>query len=103
MAKVTTYIGLGSNLGDRKANILRAVTMLSEARNIRLKSISTLLETDPIGLKDQPRFMNCVTELETTLDPLVLQGTCTEIEQRLGRVRHRRWGPRTIDLDILLY
>ena len=103
MDEVTAYIGLGSNLGDRKQNILRALTMLSEACGIKLKAVSTFLETDPIGLKDQPRYINCVAAVTTALDPSRLHNTCMTIEERLGRVRAQRWASRTIDLDILLY
>jgi 2-amino-4-hydroxy-6-hydroxymethyldihydropteridine diphosphokinase len=103
MGQVTAYIGLGSNLDDRKQNILRALSMLSNSRGISRKAVSTFLETDPIGLKDQPSYINCVAEIATELDPQRLQGVCLDIEQRLGRVRVMRWGPRTIDLDILIY
>lgn len=103
MDKITSYIGLGSNLGDRKSTILRALEMLSGSKGIRLGTVSTLLETEPIGLRDQPRYMNCVAEIKTSLEPKALQDTCLQIEQRLGRVRASRWAPRTIDLDILLY
>ncbi len=103
MDEVTAYIGLGSNVGDRKQNILRALSMLSDARGVRLGSVSTFLETDPIGLKDQPRYLNCVAAVATQLDPSLLHEACLNIEKRLGRVRAQRWAPRTIDLDILLY
>jgi 2-amino-4-hydroxy-6-hydroxymethyldihydropteridine diphosphokinase len=103
MDEVTAYIGLGSNLGDRKQNILRALSMLSDSRGVQLGSVSTFLETDPIGLKDQPRYLNCVAAVTTELDPSLLHEACLNIEKRLGRVRAQRWAPRTIDLDILLY
>ena len=97
------YVGLGSNLGDRKENILRALAMLSDTAGLRVRSVSTFLETEPLGIKDQPSFINCVAEISTGLDPFRLHEACVDIENRLGRVRVRRWGPRTIDLDILLY
>ena len=103
MEEVTAYIGLGSNLGDRWKNIQTALEALSGWRGIRLRKVSTLLETDPIGFKDQPRFMNCVAELQTSLEPGALHEACLAVERRMGRVRVQRWGPRTIDLDILLY
>jgi 2-amino-4-hydroxy-6-hydroxymethyldihydropteridine diphosphokinase len=103
MGEITAYIGLGSNLGDRKQMILRALEMLSGSRGICRKSVSTFLETEPIGIKDQPRYVNCVTEIATTLSPDRLHKVCLHIEERLGRVRAKRWAPRTIDLDILLY
>jgi 2-amino-4-hydroxy-6-hydroxymethyldihydropteridine diphosphokinase len=103
MDEVTAYIGLGSNLGDRKQSILRALAMLTETSGVKLNGVSTFLETDPIGLKDQPRYINCVVAVTTKLDPSVLHRACLEIEKRLGRVRAQRWAPRKIDLDILLY
>jgi 2-amino-4-hydroxy-6-hydroxymethyldihydropteridine diphosphokinase len=91
------YVGLGANLGDREGTIREAVRRLGPAR------ISTLRETDPVGVVDQPRFLNGVAELETELRPRALLDRLLEIERELGRVRGERWGPRTIDLDLLLY
>ena len=103
-APTRAYIGLGSNLGDRKANILRAIEMLNQHQAIHLRQVSTLLETRPVGpIRDQPAFVNGVAVLETTLRPLPLLEVLLSVEQRLGRVRQERWGPRIIDLDILLY
>jgi len=100
----TVVIGLGSNLGDRQANIQRAIAMLKQQPTIHILEVSTLIETQPVGpVQDQPAFMNGVLALETTLKPLELLDTLLSVEQRLGRVRKERWGPRIIDLDILLY
>jgi 2-amino-4-hydroxy-6-hydroxymethyldihydropteridine diphosphokinase len=92
------FVGLGSNLGDREATIRSAVAQLDVAR------VSTLRETDPVGLLDQPRFLNGVAELETELPPRALLERLLEVERSLGRTREGpRFGPRTIDLDLLLY
>jgi 2-amino-4-hydroxy-6-hydroxymethyldihydropteridine diphosphokinase len=103
MGPVTAFIGLGTNLGDRKQNILRALAALAASRGVQLQRVSTFLETAPVGLKDQPMYLNCVAEIKTTLDPDQLLKTCLAIETRMGRVRTQRWAPRIIDLDILLY
>jgi len=94
---VFAYIGLGSNLGDRRAMIAGALERL------RPRRVSSILETDPVGLVDQPPFLNAVAEIETTLRPQDLLGRLQDIERGLGRVRGERWGPRTLDLDLLLY
>jgi 2-amino-4-hydroxy-6-hydroxymethyldihydropteridine diphosphokinase len=101
---VTAFIGLGSNLGDRESNIFRAIDLLRQERGIAVVRVSTLVETRPVGpIQDQPPFINGVIAVETTLKPLQLLDSLLSIEQRLGRIRKERWGPRTIDLDILLY
>ena len=93
------YIGLGANLGDRGATIRRAVELLPD-----LVAVSTLIETDPVGYLDQPRFLNGVAALETELPPRELLERLLRIERTLGRTREGpRFGPRTIDLDLLLY
>jgi 2-amino-4-hydroxy-6-hydroxymethyldihydropteridine diphosphokinase len=91
------YIGLGSNLGDRQAMILGALARLKPRR------VSAIVETDPWGRADQPRYLNAIAELETQLGPVELLHHLLEVERELGRVRMERWGPRTIDLDLLLY
>jgi 2-amino-4-hydroxy-6-hydroxymethyldihydropteridine diphosphokinase len=91
------YVGLGSNLGDRRAMIAGALERL------RPRRVSSILETEPWGRTDQPRFLNAVAELETGLDPAALLDRLLEVERELGRVRLERWGPRTIDLDLLLH
>jgi len=92
------YVGLGANLGDREATIRAAVAALPG-----VSAVSTLRETDPVGFTDQPRFLNGVAALETELAPRELLDVLLEVERRLGRERRERWGPRTIDLDLLLY
>jgi 2-amino-4-hydroxy-6-hydroxymethyldihydropteridine diphosphokinase len=96
------YIGLGSNLGDREENLRAALERLAELGALRVSSVR---ETDPVGFTDQPRFVNAVAQLETDLGAGALLGRLLEIERELGRDRSReeRWGPRMIDLDLLLY
>ena len=97
-------IGLGSNLGDRKEYIKRALGSLAAHAEIEVVRCSSLLETEPWGVADQPRFINAVAELLTTLGPRALLDHLKKIEADLGR-KHRdlRWGPREIDLDILFF
>lgn len=94
------YIGLGSNLGDKKANCRKAIEILAES--CRVVRTSALYCTEPIGNTDQDDFVNAVVEIETGLSPEALLDQCRSIEEELGRVRTVRWGPRTIDVDILL-
>ncbi|MGD0885037.1 MAG: 2-amino-4-hydroxy-6-hydroxymethyldihydropteridine diphosphokinase [Thermodesulfovibrionales bacterium] len=96
------YIGIGSNLGNREKNILRAVAVLSEA-GIVIKERSSLHETEPWGIKDQPKFLNMVLEGETDKEPAQLLEMLKKIERAIGREDTYRWGPRIIDLDILFY
>ncbi len=96
------YIGLGSNLGDRAAHIQTAIDLLQEMGTVILKC-SKIIETDPVGGPAQNKFLNAVVKIETPLSPFKLLSQCQRIEQRLGRVRDIHHGPRTIDLDILLY
>ncbi|OGR90047.1 MAG: 2-amino-4-hydroxy-6-hydroxymethyldihydropteridine diphosphokinase [Elusimicrobia bacterium RIFCSPLOWO2_01_FULL_59_12] len=99
---VVCYIGLGANLGDREENIRRALELLRETPNVRVVRVSTLEETVPFG-PVQPAYLNGVAAIETALEPLELLDRLQAIEARLGRARAERWGPRTIDLDILYY
>ena len=92
------YVGLGANLGDREETIRAAVAELPD-----VVAVSPLRETDPVGVTDQPQFLNGVAALETELAPRELLDVLLAIERRLGRERRERWGPRTIDLDLLLY
>jgi 2-amino-4-hydroxy-6-hydroxymethyldihydropteridine diphosphokinase len=92
------YVGLGANLGDREAAILRAVELIGAVR------LSPIVETEPWGYVDQPRFLNAVAEVETELGARELLARLLDVERQLGRVRTGpRFGPRTIDLDLLLY
>ncbi len=96
------YLGLGSNLGDREAALRVAIHAL-DAGGVRVLRRSSVYETDPIGLRDQPRFLNLVLEAETALSPDDLLALIQRIEASLGRTREVRWGPRTVDIDILLF
>lgn len=100
--KKRVYLGLGSNLGDRRAHIERALELLSES-GINLTRVSSLYRSEPVDVTAQPWFLNCVAETETELMPLQLLRRLKRIEACLGRRRGRRRGPRTIDIDILLY
>jgi 2-amino-4-hydroxy-6-hydroxymethyldihydropteridine diphosphokinase len=101
---VTSYIGLGSNLGDREAFLRRAVDLLRAEPEIDVTAVSSVRETDPVGLVDQPRFLNAVARIETDLAPQELLDRMLAAERELGRRRDGpRFGPRTIDLDLLLY
>lgn len=103
MNEVTAYLGLGTNLGSRWANLREALRLLASGTGLRLARCSQVYETEPWGLADQPRYLNCVAEVATTLEPEPLLTMCKEAEGRLGRVPGPRWGPRLIDVDILLY
>jgi 2-amino-4-hydroxy-6-hydroxymethyldihydropteridine diphosphokinase len=98
------YIGLGSNLGDREESLRRALAMLGDSARVRLGRCAGLYETEPVGLEDQPWFLNTVVEIETSFTPEELLAYCRAIEAGLGRrATGRRGGPRQIDLDILFY
>ncbi|MHC4432726.1 MAG: 2-amino-4-hydroxy-6-hydroxymethyldihydropteridine diphosphokinase, partial [Planctomycetota bacterium] len=103
MAQTRAHIGLGSNLGDRKGYIDSALKMLASSGQIELGPASEMIETEPLGKVDQPRYLNGVAELKTTLGARDLYETLAGIETSLGRVRQARWAARTIDLDLLLY
>ncbi|HZA61074.1 MAG TPA: 2-amino-4-hydroxy-6-hydroxymethyldihydropteridine diphosphokinase [Actinomycetota bacterium] len=96
------YLGLGSNLGDRLANLTTAVSLLGE-RGIRLRRSSRVYETEPVGGPPQPDFLNAVIEVETGGDARGLLDACLGVEGDMGRVRGERWGPRIIDIDILTF
>jgi 2-amino-4-hydroxy-6-hydroxymethyldihydropteridine diphosphokinase len=98
---VLAYIGLGTNLGEREVNLRRALERLEELGQVR---VSSFRETDPVGVTDQPRFLNAAAELATDLTARELLDRLLEIERELGRERatETRWGPRVIDLDLLL-
>jgi len=100
---VEAYIGLGSNLGDRLANLRAAVRRLRGTAGLEVTRCSGVYETLPWGAEDQPTFLNAVVEVSTCLGPHTLLHVCLEIECGLGRQRDVRWGPRLIDLDVLLY
>ena len=97
------YISIGSNLGDREKYCQRAIEKVGQLPTTKLLKISSLIETDPVGKTDQPQFINGVIKIETKLSPHELLENLQKIENDLGRVRDEKWGPRTIDLDILFY
>ena len=103
MNEVIAYLGLGTNLGDRWANLHEALRLLEVCPGLSLARCSQVYETEPWGVTGQPRFLNCVAEVEASLEPEPLLARCKEIEEHIGRVPGPRWGPRLIDVDILIY
>lgn len=99
---IEAFIGVGSNLGDRKANLLDAVERLSSSE-VSVGAISSVYESAAILVTDQPDFLNIVVKVTTTISPEALLSRCLAVEEQMGRVRHQRWGSRNIDLDLLLY
>jgi 2-amino-4-hydroxy-6-hydroxymethyldihydropteridine diphosphokinase len=99
------YVGVGANLGDREGTIRAALAALDARPDVAVVAVSTLRETDPVGYLDQPRFLNGAAALETELGPRELLDALLEVERELGRVRGEgpRFGPRPIDLDLLLH
>lgn len=98
------YVALGSNLGDREATLRGAAERLGAVEGVRVVGVSELRETDPVGMVEQPRFLNGAVALDTDLSPRDLLDVLLGIERELGRVRDgARWGPRTLDLDLLVY
>jgi 2-amino-4-hydroxy-6-hydroxymethyldihydropteridine diphosphokinase len=98
------YVGLGANIGDRERTLREAVDALGAEEGIEVAAVSTLRETDPVGVGEQPRFLNGVAALETSLGARELLDRLLAVEQRFGRVRvPGEHGPRTLDLDLLLY
>jgi 2-amino-4-hydroxy-6-hydroxymethyldihydropteridine diphosphokinase len=100
---VTAYLGIGSNLGEREANINKALVELVRTGACRLTKVSSIYETEPVGIKEQPDFLNAAVEIETDLRPKDLLVTLREVERKTGREKTFKWGPRIIDIDILLY
>ncbi|MEM6900646.1 MAG: 2-amino-4-hydroxy-6-hydroxymethyldihydropteridine diphosphokinase [Pseudomonadota bacterium] len=96
-------IALGSNLGDSRALLLKAIQLLAKHEAVDLKSVSRIYRTPAWGLTDQPDFLNACLTIDTKLEAPGLLNLCQQIEQRLGRTRDVKWGPRTIDIDILWY
>jgi 2-amino-4-hydroxy-6-hydroxymethyldihydropteridine diphosphokinase len=97
----TIYLALGSNLGDRRAHLAEAVARLGE--QLVVEALSSLYETEPAYVEDQPRFLNAALRGRTTLDPEALLGFAKRVESELGRVAGQRFGPRVVDIDLLLY
>jgi len=102
MALVTSYLSLGSNLGDRAANLRGAISALAEA-GVSVNKVSSFYETEPVDYLDQPWFLNCVVEAETSLAPMDLLHALRKIESQLGSKKEFAKGPRLLDMDILLY
>lgn len=100
---VKAFLGLGSNIGERKEQLQEAVNILDSIEGIEVTQVSDIYETEPVGYIEQPNFLNLCIEIETTLDPQSLLTCCLKTEHQLHRVRVVRWGPRTLDVDILLY
>ena len=98
---ITVYLGLGANLGDRKANLSRALSLL--AQHLTLQEVSSLYETDPVGYAEQPQFLNAVCRATTTAPPEMVLSWAKEVEQALGRTPTVRNGPRMVDVDVLLF
>jgi 2-amino-4-hydroxy-6-hydroxymethyldihydropteridine diphosphokinase len=103
MSQNQIYIGLGSNLGDRLSNFKKALQKISCLPATKVKTISSIYETEPIGYLSQDNFLNMVVEISTSLDPESFLFQIQKIEHELGRIRKVRWGPRTIDIDILYW
>ena len=98
---MTAYLGLGSNLGDRAGYLRQALSRLAEI--VAVEAVSSLYETEPWGLREQPAFLNAACQVRTALAPIDLLHELQRIERTLGRERLQHWGPRTVDLDILFY
>lgn len=97
------FIGLGSNMGDKLANLKKAIEGLGKIQGTKVLTVSSLYKTEPVGGVEQDWFVNVVAEVETGLTPRELLNALLSIEKNLGRVRDIKWGPRIIDLDVLLY
>ena len=97
------YLSLGGNIGDVEQNFIKALNLLNSADGCEVLSVSSIYKTKPVGLVEQPDFLNICVKLYTKMQPLDTLNICKQIENELGRVRESKWGPRTIDIDILLY
>lgn len=97
------YLSIGTNIGERAANLQQAVRLLMNEKKIEVKRVSSIYETAAVGFTDQADFLNIAVYVETSLSSEEILNVCQQIENELGRVREFRWGPRIIDLDILLY
>ncbi len=103
MDALTAYLGLGANLGEREIHLARAVNLLAESPAVQIPRSSSIYQTAPWGYLDQPDFLNSVLEIETNLEPVPLLELTQSIERLIGRQPGLRFGPRLIDIDILLY
>ena len=102
LLKHEAFLALGSNLGNLKENLDAAIKSIKE-QGIEVLAVSDYISTEPYGVTDQPKFLNAVIKVVTTLEPLALLRTILGIENKMGRVRKRHWGERNIDLDLILY
>lgn len=100
---IRAYLGIGSNLGDRLDHLQRGVDRIDAAPHVRVVAVSPVYETTPVGGPPQGDFLNAVVAVETTLDPHALLTVCAAVEAAADRVREVRWGPRTLDVDVLLF
>lgn len=103
MKEAESYLSLGSNLGDRMGYLNRSVDMISGLTGVSLKSVSDVYETDPVGVVDQPPFLNAALGVMTELEPVDFLMALKEIEKKIGRVHRDRWREREIDIDIIFY
>ncbi len=103
IAFITAYIGLGTNLGDRRGALEMALREMHQPPIIYIERVSSVYETAPVGVTEQPDFLNAVARVVTTLPPRALLDALLNLENKMGRVRTLRWGPRVIDLDLLIY
>ncbi len=99
----TAYLSLGANIGDREQSLIDAVKKLKEQQSVKVITVSSIYETEPVGYIDQDHFLNMAVKINTSLSAVELLELCLQIEDQLGRIRDFKWGPRKIDLDILLY
>lgn len=97
------FIGIGSNIGDKSGNIKRSIEIINSSKYCRVIKVSDTYETKPVGYAEQDNFLNCAAKIKTMLSPLELVKFLMKIEKDLKRERKVKWGPRTIDLDVLLY
>ena len=103
MKVYNVFLGLGSNLGDRQKFLNQAAVSLAKVKETKLVWTSSVYETEPYGKTDQPKFLNAAAEIETSLDPNSLFAEVKSIEKQMGRSASERWGPREIDIDLLVY
>lgn len=103
MDKERVFVGLGSNMGDKAGNIKQALKILGEVPGIKVAAVASLYRSAPVGFTEQDWFLNTAAEIKTYLEPAELLSEMLAIEDKLGRKRTIRWGPRVVDLDLLLY
>lgn len=97
------FLSLGTNIGDRLDNLQTALRFLRLSEGVTIEKLSSIYETEPVGYTEQPAFLNMAIQVSTSLSAEELLELCLSLEQKLGRIREFKWGPRIIDLDILLY